>query len=68
MKYVLHGYNVVSPRLGKNGPIDSSFDLYLLWGIVREIGRDDRFIGRSDAKRLTLITGVGRFGGRLGVV
>lgn len=47
MKYVLHGYNVVSPRLGKNGPFDSSFDLYLLYGIVREIGGDDRFIGRA---------------------
>lgn len=51
MKYVLHGYNVVSPRLGKNGPFDSSFDLYLLCGIVREIGRDDRFIGRSDGSQ-----------------
>lgn len=36
MKYVLHGYNVVSPRLGSIGPLTCTF----CEKIVREIVRD----------------------------
>lgn len=39
MKYVLHRYNVVRGPVLNEWAL-SPFDLYLLCGIVREIGRD----------------------------
>lgn len=68
MKYVLHGYNVVSPRLGKNGRMkglfDSAFDLSHCGELsVKSVEMYDGFIERWEGsdKRLIvlLITGVG---------
>lgn len=39
IKYVLHGYNVVSPRLGLNGLFDGPFDLRFVWNLAWNIVR-----------------------------
>lgn len=46
MKYVLHGYNVVSPRLDLNGLFDGPFDLgFCMELCVKSLKKQDLLMG-----------------------